>query len=61
MRPCQGGSGGVGAFRVGGWGSHVARLNFTTSRVGVYKCFKSLSEIEQKLFVLKHPVRGDVA
>ena len=25
MRPCQG-------------GSHVARLNFKTSRVGVYKC-----------------------
>ena len=28
MRPCQGGGG----------GSHVARLNFKTSRVGVYKC-----------------------
>ena len=27
MRPCQRG------------GSHVARLNFKTSRVGVYKCF----------------------
>ena len=56
MRPCQGDSSGVG-----GWGSHVARLNFKTSRVGVYKCFKSLSEIARKLFVLKHPVRGDVA
>ena len=22
----------------GGWGSYVARLNFKTSRVGVYKC-----------------------
>ena len=22
----------------GGWGSHVARLNFKTSRVGFYKC-----------------------
>ena len=27
MRPCQGGG-----------GSHVARLNFKTSRVGAYKC-----------------------
>ena len=27
MRPCQGGGGG-----------HVARLNFKTSHVGVYKC-----------------------
>ena len=26
-------------------GSHVARLNFKASRVGVYKCFTSLSEI----------------
>ena len=32
-------------------GSHVARLNFKTSRVGVYKCFTSLSEIERKFFV----------
>ena len=31
--------------------SHVARLNFKTSRVGVYKCFTSLSEIERKFFV----------
>ena len=35
----------------GGGGSHVARLNFKTSRVGVYKCFTSLSEIERKFFV----------
>ena len=27
-------------------GSHVARLNFETSRVGVYYCLTSLSEIE---------------
>ena len=32
-------------------GSHVACLNFKTSRVGVYKCFTPLSEIEQKFFV----------
>ena len=25
--------------------------NFKTSRVGVYKCFTSLSEIERKFFV----------
>ena len=31
-RPCRGGGGGGG-----GW-SHVACLNFKTSRVGVYKC-----------------------
>ena len=58
MRPCRGDGGG------GGGGvpyMHVACLNFETSRVGVYKCLKSLSEIERKLFVLKHPVRGDVA
>ena len=41
--PAGGGGGGVG--------SHVARLNFETSRVGVYKCFMSLSEIERKFFV----------
>ena len=35
----------------GGEGSPVTRLNFKTSRVGVYKCFTSLSEIERKLFV----------
>ena len=34
-----------------GGGSHVARLNFKTSRVGVYKCFLSLSENERKFFV----------
>ena len=34
-----------------GGGAHVARLNFKTSRVGVYKCFTSLSEIERKFFV----------
>ena len=39
------GGGGVG----GGW-SHVARLNFKTCRVGVYKCFTSSSEIEGKFF-----------
>ena len=33
----------------GGGGSHIARLNFKTSRVGVYKCFMSLSEIGRKL------------
>ena len=31
-----------------GW---VARLNFKTSRVGVYKCFMSLSESERKFVV----------
>ena len=35
----------------GGGGSHVARLNFKTSRVGVYKCFLWLSENERKFFV----------
>ena len=35
QRPCRGGGG----------------LNFKTSRVGVYKCFKSLSDIERKFFV----------
>jgi len=35
----------------GGGGSHVPRLNFKMPRVGVYKCFMSLSEIEQKFFV----------
>ena len=34
-----------------GRGYHVARMNFKTSRVGVYKCFTSLSEIERKFFV----------
>ena len=34
-----------------GKGFHVAGLNFKTSRVGVYKCFTSLSEIERKCFV----------
>ena len=33
-----------------GGGSHVTRLNFKTSHVGVYKCFTSLSEIERKFF-----------
>ena len=28
-----------GPARGGGGGSHVARLNFKTARVGVYKCF----------------------
>ena len=32
-------------------GSHVAGLNFKTSRVGVYKCFTPLLEIELKFFV----------
>ena len=32
-------------------GSHAARLNFKTCRVGIYKCFTSLSEIERKFFV----------
>ena len=37
---------------LGGEGEfHVARMNFKTSRVGVYKCFMSLSEIERKFFV----------
>ena len=40
-----GGGGGEGG------GTHVARLNFKESRVGVHKCFTSLSEIEQKFFV----------
>ena len=58
MRPCQGGSGGGGGGVGGGGGgsSHVARLNFKTSCGGVYKCCKSLLEIEQKFFVLKHPL-----
>ena len=34
-----------------GGGLHFARMNFKTSRVGVYKCFASLSEIERKFFV----------
>ena len=34
-----------------GVGGGVARLNFKTSRVGVYKCFMSLSEIGRKFFV----------
>ena len=35
-----------------GWGAGgVARLNFKTSRVGVYKCFMSLSESERKFVV----------
>ena len=36
-----------------GWGEGVpgARLNFKTSRVGVYKSFRQLSEIERKFFV----------
>ena len=33
-------------------GSHVARLNFKKSCVGVYKCFTSLLEIERKFFVI---------
>ena len=33
-----------------GGGVHVARMNFKTSRVGVYKCFTSLSETERKFF-----------
>ena len=40
-------------WRAGGgrvW-SHVTCLNFKASRVGVYKCFTSLSEIERKFFV----------
>ena len=62
MRPCQGDGGGGGAGEGGGGVPymHVACLNFKTSRVGVYKCLKSLSEIERKFFVLKHRVRGDV-
>ena len=32
-------------------GSHVAGLNFKTSRVVVYKCLTSLSEIERKWFI----------
>ena len=37
--------------RGGGGVSHVACPNFKTSRVGVYKCFTPLSEIERKFFV----------
>ena len=45
---------------VGGGGSHVARLNFKTSRVGVYKCLTSLSEIERNFFVFVRIVeKGD--
>ena len=35
------------------WGSahlHAARLNSKTCRVGIYKCFTLLSEIERKFF-----------
>ena len=35
----------------GGGGSHVVCQNFKISLVGVYKCFMSLSEIEQNFFV----------
>ena len=49
---------GVGGGR--GGGSHVARLNFKTSRVGVYKCLTSLSEIERNFFVFVRIVeKGD--
>ena len=34
-----------------GRGSHVARLNFKMSCVGVYKCFMLLSEIKREFFV----------
>ena len=34
----------------GGGVSNVPCVNFKTSRVGVYKCFTPLSEIEQKFF-----------
>ena len=34
-----------------GRGSHVARLNFKTSCVCVYKCFMLLSEIKREFFV----------
>ena len=37
--------------RRGGGVSHVTRLNFKTSRVGVYTCFTSLPEIERNFFV----------
>ena len=38
-RPCQGGGGGGGGGPGGGGGGgHVARLNFKTPCVGVYKC-----------------------
>ena len=40
-RPCQGGA--------GGWGSHVARLNFKTSRVGVYNACRLLSALPSLL------------
>ena len=43
-RPCRAGAGGEGR-------SHVARLNFKTSRIGVYKSFMSVSESERKFFV----------
>ena len=46
----------------GGDGSNVARLNFKTSHVGVYKCFRSLSEIEPKFFVFVRILeKGDIA
>ena len=32
-------------------GSHDGCLNFKTCRVGIYKCFTSLSEIERKFLV----------
>ena len=35
----------------GGGVSHVTRLNFKTSRVGVFTCFTSLPEIERNFFV----------
>ena len=50
----------VEALPGGGGGSHVARLNFKTSRVGVYKCLTSLSEIERNFFVFVRIVeKGD--
>ena len=55
-KSCHGG----GPARGGGGGSHVTRLNFKTSRVGVYKCLTSLSEIERNFFVFVRIVeKGD--
>ena len=34
----------------GGGGTHIARLNFKTSRVGVYKCLSALSSLSLSQF-----------
>ena len=38
------------ALQEGGGGTHIARLNFKTSRVGVYKCLSALSSLSLSQF-----------